>query len=180
MNDLFFTSDTHFGHTNIIEYCDRPFANAEEMDDALVENWNNVVGPTDTVWVLGDFSFRNAADTRAIVQRLNGHKKLILGNHDKVIHENRSTFCARGAFEEITELKMIHGPGQDRKQKIVLCHYPMRAWNQSHRGSWQLFGHMHGTPPDNLDNLLSIDVGVDSHEYTPVGYDVIREIMRSK
>lgn len=176
MGNLFFTSDLHFGHANIIEHCGRPFGSVQEMDDALIDNWNNTVHPGDDVWVLGDFTFRNFQQTQDILSQLEGNKKLILGNHDKVIVENRDKFLSRSLFQEIADLKMIHGPG---KQRIVLCHYAMRVWNQSHRGSWQLYGHSHGNLLDD-PFLLSMDVGVDACEYRPISFDEVKAHMETK
>src|SRR5258708_12137402 len=80
---VYFTSDTHFGHANIIRYCDRPFATVEEMDEAMIANWNAVVGRGDDVWHLGDFGWsRDATRIRSIFHQLNGRKRLVIGNHD--------------------------------------------------------------------------------------------------
>lgn len=80
---IFFISDTHFGHANIIRFCNRPFGTIEEMDEALVANWNGKVGGNDTVYFLGDLFFRASIDrVRDILGRLKGRKHLIIGNHD--------------------------------------------------------------------------------------------------
>lgn len=78
----FFTADPHFGHANIIKYCQRPFASVEEMDRALTERWNAKIGSDDDVWILGDFTMRSGATALNYLRQLNGHKHLILGNHD--------------------------------------------------------------------------------------------------
>lgn len=79
----YFTSDTHFGHQNIIDYCKRPFANVEEMTEGLVANWNAVVKPADTVFHLGDFAMGPKVHHKSFFERLNGKKLLIRGNHDQ-------------------------------------------------------------------------------------------------
>ena len=82
--ELWFTSDTHFGHENIIKYCNRPFANAQEMDEILVSRWNERVKPSDHIYHLGDVTMARNSQGRGleILARLNGHKRLIMGNHD--------------------------------------------------------------------------------------------------
>lgn len=81
MSNIFFTSDTHFGHTNILQFCNRPFHSVQEMNEALINNWNNVVRPEDTVYHLGDFAFGGSQLWNDVLSKLNGHIYLILGNH---------------------------------------------------------------------------------------------------
>ena len=78
---IYFTADTHFGHYNVIRFCDRPFASAEEMDEAMIQNWNGRVTGNDTVYILGDMFFRST-NAEEILKRLKGKKRLIVGNHD--------------------------------------------------------------------------------------------------
>jgi len=80
---VYFTSDTHFSHKNIIEYCGRPFTDVEHMNAALVDAWNHTVSPDDTVYHLGDIALGGIPKTLEIIRQLNGHKILIPGNHDK-------------------------------------------------------------------------------------------------
>lgn len=169
---VYFTSDHHFGHANIIKYSNRPFASADEMNQALVERWNGVVAAGDLVYVLGDFSFQDPGVATDVVRQLNGSKYLIWGNHDK--HLRKSTAFMR----EFVWCKDLHQI-QVEDQKIVLCHYAMLTWNQSHRGSWMLHGHSHGTLPED-PNALRIDVGVDAWDYYPVSFAEIREKMSKK
>lgn len=152
----YFTSDTHFGHSNVIRYCNRPFQSAEEMDNTIISNWNNRVKPDDEIYHLGDFSFR---DPLLYTSRLNGRKFLIPGNHDRRNLPKLKTFFT--VLPALFELKI-----QD--QLLVLCHYNMRVWNKSHYGAWHLFGHSHGSL-NHMKDLLgkALDVGVDSHDFTP-------------
>ena len=84
MEKIFFTSDTHFGHANIIKYCARPFASVQEMNRELIARWNAVVGPRDTVYHLGDFAFGKASEAPTFLRKLNGAKKILIrGNHDR-------------------------------------------------------------------------------------------------
>jgi calcineurin-like phosphoesterase family protein len=80
---IFFTSDLHFGHANIIQYCNRPFNSVEHMNGVLMSNWNSVVTEDDKVIVLGDFAMGKISETLPVAERLNGMKFLVPGNHDR-------------------------------------------------------------------------------------------------
>lgn len=164
---IFFTSDTHFGHTNIIKYCDRPFSNVQEMDEFLITEWNKVVRPNDTIYHLGDFCFSKNPDS--ILCRLNGKKHLIIGNHDNQKTIDSVFWESVGHYKEISF----------EKQFIVLCHYAMKVWNKSHRGAWHLYGHSHGTLPEDPFSF-SFDAGVDCHDYKPISFEQIKERMNKK
>lgn len=171
---VFFTADTHFGHSNVIRYCNRPFKDAQEMDEVLINNWNRVVSKEDTVYHLGDFAFADARRWSQIVLQLNGRIHLIRGNHDKQIPSS--------LFESVSDIKEIKVDDPDSphgKQVIILCHYAMRVWSKSHYGAWQLYGHSHGTLENN-PHLLSIDVGVDTNNYFPYSYEDVKVAMFKK
>lgn len=162
---VMFTSDTHFGHANIIRFCDRPYGEANEMDEALIANWNRVVSKGQTVFHLGDFAFKGNQSRPAVIShRLNGNIVLIRGNHDNP-HTQR-------LFNEVHDLAEVIVAGQ----RIILCHYAMRVWNGSFRGSWHLYGHSHGTLPGR-EGQKELDIGVDSWDYTPVRFDQIADAM---
>lgn len=165
---IYYTSDTHFGHTNVIKYCNRPYTSVEEMDEALIENWNNTVGNNDTVYVLGDFAFKNAQATSNYLRRLKGFKHLIWGNHDsnQVRNLQHPFWYSSQPYLEV----------KDGKDTVVLCHYAMRVWNQSHRGNLMLYGHSHGTLPGTNQSL---DVGVDCWNYKPVTLEQIKERLKT-
>lgn len=175
--NMFFTADTHFGHGNIIKYCGRPFANTDEMDDALIDNWNRLVTKNDDVYHLGDFAFKNGRDIEDYFGRLNYRTLFfVYGNHDKGMRDferqgngNRYNVVFLPAQKEIK----VNGQG------IILSHYAMRTWDKAHYGYWQLYGHSHGTLPDD-PNALSIDVGVDCHGYKPIDFEQVGEIMKKK
>lgn len=178
---IFFTSDTHFGHANIIKYCDRPFADANDMNEQLIANWNNVVSPDDVVYHLGDFAFGNEKSVNAIMQRLNfKHMHFIKGNHDKPFMEwwTKARFNYDCVAQKVDISHYILETNIN-KQKFVLCHYAMRVWDQSHRGALHLYGHSHGTLPDD-PNSKSFDVGVDCHNYHPISLERVVEIMDKK
>ena len=156
-----FTADTHFGHANIIKYCNRPFADTAEMDGAMVANWNAVVQPDDDVWHLGDFAFRSMKAPQSYLERLTGRKHLIWGNHDSQQARSAPGWTSSQAMAEIT----VDGV------RLVLLHYAMRVWPKSHYGSLHFYGHSHGNLPGDRQ---SCDVGVDCWDYRPVTLAEIR------
>ena len=173
---IWFTSDTHFGHKNILKYTDRPFSSVEEMNEVLIENWNNRVKNDDKIYHLGDVALCSPNKLREILARLNGKIYLIAGNHDK------SAKACRDRFEWIKdyyELEVSDSDGHKGKQLLVLFHYAMRVWQASHYGTYHLYGHSHGELPDDPKSL-SFDVGVDCHNYAPINYDEIKRIMSKK
>lgn len=163
MTNIWFTADTHFGHSNIIKYSNRPFENIEDMDETLINNWNKVVTKNDVVYHLGDFCFR---DFKKYFSRLNGKNIFIIkGSHDKGI----SQYIDSTDLITIKPDKLLDEYGNNIS--ITLCHYSMRSWYLSHYASWHLFGHHHG----NLEPLgLSFDVGVDCWDYFPISLEEVK------
>lgn len=169
--NYWFTSDTHFGHANIIKYCNRPFANSVEMNEAIIANWNSVVKDGDLVYHLGDFCFgREDYSFDSYLNRLKGLIVFVKGNHDRLAWANRRKFYAAHDSYHQTVIN-----GKD----ITLCHYAMRVWDKSHHGAWHLYGHSHGSLPDD-PNSLSFDCGVDCHNYRPINFDEVEAIMAKK
>lgn len=172
--NIWFTSDTHFGHKNIIKFSNRPFDDADHMNEEMIRTWNSYVGEDDDVYHDGDFSLTNSNTTHSILERLNGNIHLITGNHEKSVL--KSGKCK----ERFVWIKPYH-EFYIGKQFIVLCHYGMRVWNKSHHGSWMLYGHSH----DSMEHEVwgrSMDVGVDSAyrilgEFRPFSFDEIKAIM---
>lgn len=154
--NTYFTSDLHFYHKNIIDFCKRPYSSVGEMNEALILNWNETVEPTDVVYVLGDFSFGSPVQTEYVLSCLNGHKHLILGNHDRKGRAQKTKWEL--FFNSVNEYKRI----KLNHMKFVLCHFPFRSWE---RGYVNLHGHTHGTMMGYKGQL---DVGVDCHEYKPI------------
>ena len=170
MADTWFTSDFHFGHFNIIRYCNRPFASTEEMDAYIADRMNAHVKPNDTLYFLGDFCMSSVEKVAAYRKRLNCKTiHFVEGNHDKVTRKSQSIFASWSSLSEI----------HVGKQGIVLCHYAMRVWPHSGRGAWQLYGHSHGNLPDE-PLLLSMEVGVDTHDFLPWHFDEVQAIMKAK
>lgn len=184
---VFFTSDLHFGHANIISFCNRPFSDPDHMNAALIANWNATVGPNDTVWILGDVAMGKIADTLPLVQRLNGHKRLVTGNHDRCWHGNGRKAAAwldryhEAGFELIVPQASIQAfPGVP----LLLSHFPYSGDSHDedrhteHRpaddGGWLAHGHVHDTW---TVNGRQINVGVDVWDYRPVPMAWIQDII---
>jgi calcineurin-like phosphoesterase family protein len=183
----FFTSDTHFGHANIIRHCNRPFTGysapeiiitpVQVMDKAIIGNWNAVVNENDNVYFLGDLSFYSPERTIEIVKQLKGKKYWIVGNHDqKLIKHAELT----SLFEWVRDMQTIYIQDPEAtkgRNKVVLCHYPMLSWDSSYHGSWHFFGHAHGNCQH--PSKVAIDVGVDCWNYQPVSYEQIKERIKN-
>jgi len=174
--NIFFTADTHFGHKNILKYCDRPCKSILEMDQKLIDNWNEIVKPNDHIFHLGDFAFCGKKRVLEILEQLNGKKYLIKGNHDAVMKGE-----VLDHFEwakDYHELK-VQDPEINVVQMLTLFHYPLESWNKAYRGSFALHGHCHGTVLSS-DSQARIDVGVDCHNYRPISYNGVKLQMAQK
>lgn len=174
-DNVFFTSDTHFGHDRIIDFCKRPFNSVAEMDEAIINNWNSVVKPTDYVFHLGDFCFKGSQYWDKILNQLNGHKFLVLGNHDiKHIRDG-----AMFKFDWVSQQAYITVGGRT----VYLNHFPFLCFGGSYRSKenmvYALHGHTHLTPNTlsgkDIERLgmcfpSQYDVGVDANNFTPISF----------
>ncbi len=164
---IFFTSDLHFGHENIIKYCNRPFASVPEMNEGLIANWNAVVAPEDVVYLLGDFSM-GAKDNVFLRKRLNGKVILVKGNHDK-----KDSLLKEAGFDEIHRRLEIEVDGY----KLFLAHIPLHL----DPGERWYPPELKVSPPDHFDFFLcghvhekwkrqgnTINVGVDVSDFKPL------------
>jgi calcineurin-like phosphoesterase family protein len=170
MPNTWFTADFHLGHKNIIRYCNRPFDSVEAMNCAILERLNSSVKTNDVLYFLGDFCIGPKARALALRREIRCKKIFAVpGNHDKDTRKLTQEFSWLGDLAEVS----ISG------QRIVLCHYAMRVWNHSSHGAWHLYGHSHGrlSAPDGS---LSMDVGVDTHDFSPWSFDEIRDRMIAK
>lgn len=182
---IFFTSDTHWYHENIIKFCNRPFYDVYDMNERLIQNWNSVVGENDIVFHLGDIFFCGSKEAEEILSRLNGKIYLILGNHDyKNLNEGYMN-----KFELVTPKMNIIVDDQ----KILLNHEPLLAFSGAYRGlnaTWQLFGHVHSLPKNegtglDIQRLINLfpsqyDVGVDHNNFTPISFEEVKEIIKEQ
>jgi len=165
---IYFTADHHFGHAGAIRQNGRPFVNVAQMNESMIQRWNEVVRPGDTVHHLGDFAWRaGEVQVLDIFSRLNGQKHLVTGNHD---HCSPQMHCDWETVSQITEVK-VDG------ERVVLCHYPMLEWRGLHRGAVHLFGHVHGNNPGIG---RSCDVGVDEWGFRPVALPEILERIEAR
>jgi len=173
-----FGSDLHHGHSNVIQYCSRPFRDSDHQDEELVSTWNKYVKPQDIAFILGDFSFYQPDRTTAILRAMNGQKTLVKGNHDhgkdtsKVIGWNRVMTYHEQKLDE---------------DRVVLSHFPFMSWHQQHRGAYHLHGHCHGSMryPGELAQTRILDVGVDhiaklTGEYRPLEWSEIKALLSGR
>jgi calcineurin-like phosphoesterase family protein len=163
----FYIADTHFGHENIMKRCNRPFATVAEMDKTMLDNINSVVTGRDDLYILGDFCHWNQKIVYPsdYLSKMNGHKHLILGNHDRNIPHDK---YAIRYLEEIVQYKEI----SDNGRKVVLSHFPIAEWNGYHTGALHIHGHIHNNFDlpvfaymRSLENCYN--VGVDVIGFTP-------------
>lgn len=165
IHEKWFISDTHFFHEFIIQACGRPFANAELMNECLVDNWNAVVGPNDFVYHLGDvFLGGTEREQTELLYSLNGHKCLIVGNHDKL----KSKVLQH--FEKIELWKGF------KEENFTAVHIPL-AQRSLRYGNYCVHGHEHGNPPKDYH---CISVCVELRDYGPTHMDVIRAEIKAK
>ena len=183
--NIFFTSDTHFWHENILKFCNRPFSSIEEMNDTIINNWNSVVKENDIVFHLGDFCFCGSDKFKELIEKLNGKIYLILGNHDlKTIKQWHET-----KFEGVYQQMCIKIDGK----KIYLNHFPFLCYAGTYYryedAVWQLFGHVHssdknknGFASQRLSMLFptQYDVGVDNNNYTPISFEEVKNIIETQ
>lgn len=185
---VFFTSDLHFRHGNIIKYCNRPFETVQEQTEKLIENWNKTVPDTAIVFILGDFAFASKNQWRIILNQLTGKKYLILGNHD------RYNEIPYEMFIDVVDLAEVSIKLSDENwETFILSHRPLLCWEGSEKGYKHLFGHVHSCDAriDTCENgdaelvkLLSYrpmyDVGVDNNDYKPISVEEVLEKIKNK
>jgi calcineurin-like phosphoesterase family protein len=170
---IFFTADLHFGHANIIRHCDRPFASADEMDEALIHNWNSAIGLNDEVYILGDFTMRPAVEAHRYLTQLNGRKYFIRGNHDRFL---KGFNPYMSDFEWVKDYHVLPVEGR----RLVLFHFPILEWDQFYRNAIHLYGHVHNsqTSAKRLAALTgpAFNVGVDMNNFMPVSiYEIFQK-----
>jgi len=183
----FFTADQHFGHLNIITYCGRPFHSVGEMHAALVASWNAVVGPSDTVHVLGDVAMGRREESMPLIHQLAGRKILYPGNHDRCWYGHGERALGReqeyldAGFDEIHQGAQALVVGD---QEVLVCHFPYQgdstdaerygSFRPADQGMWLLHGHVH---EQWRQQGRMVNVGVDVWDFTPVAEEVIARMM---
>ena len=152
---IWFTADHHFGHENIIKFCNRPFDNVQAMNETMIAQWNEVVDKSDTVYHLGDFSLSgDLNEVAGWLWRLNGEIHILAYPWH---HDGRWLRRAGKGFFPPVE-KVVLEPPIVVLDDLVLCHFPFEVWDRKHYGSVHLHGHSHGRLP-KMENR--VDVGVD-------------------
>lgn len=170
----YYTSDHHFGHKAIIHLCNRPFLNIDEMNNTLIKNWNDKITNDDTVYHLGDLSYKfSRGHIKKVLDQLNGKIVFIKGNHDS----EKDLKALSYRFEKIENLIEIKDDIIERN--IVLCHYPIESWRQKEKGIYHLHGHCHHNLK-TYPELLRIDVGVDGHNFELLSSLDIQNLMENK
>ena len=171
----YYISDLHLGHTNCLEFDNRPFHTCEEQDKVITENWNKIVTPKDHVYILGDVSWYKRDKTQELLGCLNGHKHLIIGNHDRDILKWNEVI---ELFDEVCHYKEL----KDEGKHVVLSHYPIPCFNRHHYGAYHFYGHVHVSTEydmmkeiqkqmvelyDKPCNMFNVGVMIPYMDYTP-------------
>jgi len=163
-----YISDLHFGHQSAIRFDHRPFFDVEEMDNAMIYLWNNRVDKNDNVYIIGDFALHNEKPYSWYLKQLKGQKHLLVGNHDRKLlkdSEAMSYFVSVDHYLEVT----------DEKKRIILTHYPIAEWNGFHRGSYQVYAHIHNSVGETYQYMKKFDTALNAaaclNNYTPVSFN---------
>lgn len=179
--DIFFISDFHLYHKNVIKFDDRPFKNkngdpdVEAMHRAIIDNWNSVVTDNDVVFYLGDLCFGRPEWANGVIYALKGTIHFIMGNHDD--YKDIKGYNRFESINDYVDLNILNSE-LGKNLHFVLMHYPIYSWNRAHHGSYMIHGHCHG----NLHHGESaefyvgrkvIDVGCNLIDYTPISYKEI-------
>ena len=156
---IYFTADLHLDHNNVIKYCDRPFKNVKEMNEALITNWNNIVTDEDTIYILGDFCFGGSNRIKELIPQFNGRKIFIRGNHDtRILSEIESLTLKHNSYRYY----LIHDPVNAIRSMITFCGHVHRMF--------KLLNDKRGCP--------IINVGVDVWDYKPVSLDELNSVIK--
>jgi calcineurin-like phosphoesterase family protein len=181
---IYFTSDHHFGHANIIKYCDRPFDNVDHMDSEMIRRWNEVVQPNNTVYHLGDFTLEDKTFAQKYFAQLNGIINTLSNpwHHDKrwLPFGGYPVYRSKSGFGNVKVLGCMdvreYRINKSENPLIVLCHYPLAEWDRKHYGAWHLHGHSHGKFIPG-SGVAMLDVGVDSHDFYPISLEQVTELI---
>lgn len=166
---IFLIGDTHFMHRNIIKYCNRPFKDVEDMTEKFIKNWNSVVGKNDIVYVDGDFALCGKQKIIEIGQRLNGRKRLILGNHDQASIE---TYHQAG-FEFVYNHPIV------LDEFYIVSHEPMVGFSPNMPFA-NIFAHVHDNPAYTDYSEQSFCISAERIAYTPIDFEEVKKKMLSK
>lgn len=161
----YYISDTHFGHQNVLQFDRRPFADTEEMERTIIENWNSKVTDDDDVWIIGDFCYRSDKTPSYYLKQLKGHKHLLTGNHDKATLEDETACSYLESIEKMCHVK-------DGNHHICLCHFPIAEWSGKQRGTYHIYGHVHSRVTEAAQFMMNTEhafnAGCMINHYEPV------------
>jgi calcineurin-like phosphoesterase family protein len=166
VRDIFFISDTHFDHANILKFEDNEgkkfrgdiFKDVSEMNEVMIDNWNEIVKPQDIIYHLGDVTFR-VKDLGRIMSRLNGHKRLLVGNHD-----DPKNFELTRWFEKVGMWRLFKDEG------FICTHVPIRADQFRYKVTHNVHGHIH---QNTIDDEQYVNVCVEKTNYMPLSMDEV-------
>ncbi len=168
---IWFSSDPHFGHKNILKYDRRPFRDIYHMEEELIRRWNEVVGELDIVFLLGDLTFGNPKRLEGILSALNGELYCVWGNHDtRKVRKAAEPWFTCAATEMYLRL-----PG---RPQIIMHHQPFRSWPGMQRGVINIHGHCHSPTPRPY-HQYQVDVGVRAWNWAPVSLDQICDLVKT-
>ncbi|WP_400203265.1 metallophosphoesterase [Methanomethylophilus alvi] len=175
MSMNYYIADTHFGDERIIGYCDRPFATVEEMTETIINRWNSVVDANDDVYIVGDFACGDISNLKEIIDSLNGRKYLIPGNHDEC-------WMNDGNYRSLINMMNVIDHVVDGENEVILCHYPLCAFDGSLSGAFHVYGHVHNNINEPNYAILgklknSYNAGVDVNDFFPRS---LEQLVRAK
>jgi calcineurin-like phosphoesterase family protein len=181
LNKLFFTSDTHFFHKQVLVHNNRPFKDLEDHDNGMIDNWNSVVPEDGNIFMAGDFAFTgDIGKIRDLIDRLNGKIWWIMGNHDFSNKLDRSIIAQMVDGRQMDTATVLLK--EDNNQRLFISHYPHMAWP---RDCFHLFGHLHGGPNSSATEKipfhpLRYEIGVDNNSYKPISYQQVKDIINKQ
>ena len=180
MSDVFVVSDIHFSHQRILQYNPKTrgmFRDTDEMNETIIERWNETVGTDDHTFILGDVSMGDVSRAPGYIARLNGTKTLILGNHDRSLMKIDGI---RDLFHCVHDYLVYSHSKQDH---YVMFHYPISSWDglnsDTEKSSIMLHGHCHSSPENRHRHTGStMDVGMDGNNLRPYSIEEATELCR--
>lgn len=162
---IYYIGDMHLGHANVIRHDSRPFSNVDEMNEALINNYNSIVTDKDDVYFVGDVIFKNYSYAIELLQRLKGKKHLVIGNHDK---SNMKKKEFRDCFIDCKDYYDI----KDGNDRVIISHYPMIEWDGYFRGSYHVYAHIHNNIHNAAKQMMQLERALNSgcmiNNYIPV------------
>lgn len=177
--NIFFSADLHINHLRIMEFCGdtRRGISIEEHNENLIESWNSIVRKGDVCYILGDEVLGDREEGYRYLSRLNGSLHLIKGNHTQLRQQ-----WQKDLFQSISDIKKISVEiGRERKQQIIMCHFPIYEWENMQHGSWHLFGHVHGGYKTLRGKSLNVGIDTrDNKDMKPWSLEEVKKFMEDK